>query len=55
MCQAFEDMVEEGRVEGRVETLQDNIRKMYKKGMTPEFIADVLEKDLELVKELLAE
>ena len=49
MCQAFEDMVEEGRLEN----LKDNIRKMYKKGMTPEFIADVLEKDLELVKKLL--
>ena len=63
MCQAFEDMVEEGRVEGRLEgrsegareNLQDNIRKMHKKGMAPEFIADVLEKDLELVMELLGE
>ena len=67
MCQAFEDMVEEGRIEGRLEghsegkeegvreTLLDNIQKMHKKGMTPEFIADVLEKDLELVMELLAE
>ena len=43
-----------GKEAGRLEGISQNILTMYKKGKTPEEIADLLEKDLEEVKAIIA-
>ena len=43
-----------GKEAGRLEGISQNILTMYKKGKTPEEIADLLEKDLEDVKAIIA-
>ena len=43
-----------GKETGRLEGISQNILTMYKKGKTPEEIADLLEKDLEEVKAIIA-
>ena len=43
-----------GKEAGRLEGISQNILTMYKKGKTPEEIPDLLEKDLEEVKAIIA-
>ena len=43
-----------GKEAGRLEGISQKILTMYKKGKTPEEIADLLEKDLEEVKAIIA-
>ena len=43
-----------GKEAGRLEGISQNILTMYKKGKTPEEISDLLEKDLEEVKAIIA-
>ena len=43
-----------GKEAGRLEGISQNILTMYKKGKTPEEIADLLEKDLKEVKAIIA-
>ena len=43
---------QEGRIEGRTETLRDNVRKLLVKGIPPSQVAYLLEVDDALVDEV---
>jgi len=59
MCKAIDDMRKEsmaaGKAEGKTETLNQNIKTMYKNGMNVDDIVKYLGLDLVFVKKVLAE
>ena len=59
MCKAIDDMRKEsmaaGKLEGKTEMLNQNIKTMYKNGMNVDDIVKYLGLDLVFVKKVLAE
>ena len=55
MCKAIDDMRKESKAEGKAETLNQNIKIMYKNGADENMIAKFLELDINFVKTVLAE
>ena len=58
MCKAIDDMRKEsmaaGKLEGKIEALNQNIKTMYKNGADENLIAKFLDLDINFVKTVLA-
>ena len=54
MCKAIEDLKAEGKVEGKTEAIQENIKTMNKNGFDIDTIAKALSLDINYVKKVLA-
>ena len=54
MCKAIDDMRKESKAEGKTETLNQNIKTMYKNGADENMISKFLELDINFIKNVLA-
>ncbi|MCM1246628.1 MAG: hypothetical protein NC293_13380 [Roseburia sp.] len=54
MCRAIREMIEDGKAEGRIECLISQTIKKRDRGMSVEDIADALEEDEEMIKQIMA-
>ena len=50
MCEAIRGMIEDGRLEGKLEAEQIVAKNMYLRGMTEEDVAGLCEEEIELVR-----
>ena len=50
MCEAIRGMIEDGRLEGKLEAEQIMAKNMYLRGMTEEDVAGLCEEEIELVR-----
>ena len=54
MSKAFDDMRKESEAKGKAEKLNENIKTMYKNGMSIEDIVKYLNLDISFVKQVLS-
>ncbi len=55
MCEAIRGMIEDGRLEGKLEAEQIVAKNMYLRGMTEEDVAGFCDEEIELVRGWLGE